>query len=160
MTRRSVESEVDRGTSARNLTGSRPSTLLVVGILILFGCVNLGKSGGAEGDSVGEVLTREEITRSGASNLWDVLRLCRTLQLSLDREGNPVAISHRGRNSILLSDTPLIFVDGTRVLDLATLPLISADDIASVRILSASEASTRYGLGAHNGVVEVQTIHD
>ncbi|MFC1662358.1 TonB-dependent receptor plug domain-containing protein, partial [Gemmatimonadota bacterium] len=105
------------------------------------------------------VVTREAIFRSGAATLWEALRLCKTLQLSLDRNGNPVAMIHRGSTSLMLDDTPLIFIDGTRVIDLASLPLISAGDVALIRILSASEASTRYGLGADNGVIEVQTIH-
>ncbi len=105
----------------------------------------------------GDLVTFEEIEASGARTIWDVFRCCTRLRLKEDAVGNPSDLSQRGTNSLLLSDTPLIFIDGVRAADLGSLAHMSADDLLAVRVLSGAEAGSRYGDGADNGVIEIYT---
>jgi len=126
-------------------------------VLVMAACAPLPESEERDAGDAGQTVTREEIARSRARTLWDVLRCCTDLRLSEGRDGRATAVSHRGSNSMLLSDTPLTFLDGTRVGDIATLATMPADDLESVRVYSAAEAAGRFGFGADNGVIEIVT---
>ncbi|HEX9393218.1 MAG TPA: Plug domain-containing protein [Gemmatimonadales bacterium] len=112
------------------------------------------------GDTHGErtVLTEEQIARSGGSNAWDVLkRLAPQFSFSEDRNGQPRRLERRGRSSILLSDAPLVFVDGTEMADFKSLIQVPATTLASIEILGSIDGTTYYGSNAVGGVILIHT---
>ena len=51
-----------------------------------------------------------------------------------------------------------VVIDGTSRGELGELHLLSTEDIETMRFLSASDATTKYGTGYLGGVIEVETI--
>lgn len=137
---------------------ARPLTVALA-LLALSACTSASPPPPPELDRSlgGDLVTREEIENAGARTVWDVFRCCTRLRLKEDREGNPTSISHRGTNSLVLEDTPLIFIDGVRAVDIISLDFMPAEDILAIRVLSGAEAGLRYGFGADNGVIEIYT---
>ncbi len=54
-------------------------------------------------------------------------------------------------------DEPVVYVDDFRAGHIAALDRLSIHDIAELRYLSASDATTRYGTGHDGGVILVRT---
>ena len=110
----------------------------------------------------GRVITAEDIERSGATNAWDALRECGApVSLREDWNGEPSQLqSRRGRSSIIIrhSDTPLVVVDGTRLVDFRSLKQIAAHSIFQIRILSGIEGTVYEGTNAGGGVIIVHTM--
>lgn len=106
----------------------------------------------------GRVITAEQIRKSGATNAWDALRKTGThLTMRETSNGQPSRLMNRGPSSILLSSDPVVVIDGLRMIDFRTLNSVPAEIIASIRILAGHEGTTRYGTGAGNGVIVVET---
>jgi outer membrane cobalamin receptor len=106
----------------------------------------------------GRVITAEQIRKSGATNAWDALRRVGThLTMRETSNGQPARLMNRGPSSILLSSDPLVVIDGVRMIDFRTLDQVPAQIISSIRILAGHEGTTRYGTGAGNGVIVVET---
>ncbi len=73
----------------------------------------------------------------------------------------------RGLKSFTQRNDPLIFLDGIRVSDpnttirgergFSALELINPDQIDRIEVLTGPDATTRYGLGARNGVILIYT---
>jgi outer membrane cobalamin receptor len=121
----------------------------------------------AEGDwsrgrsTAEQVVTEEQILASGAHTAWEVLqRHGRSLTASNRRDGSAGGVQRRGRSSIYLNDSPIVFLDGVRLPDIRSLQLVPAHDILSIRILSGIDATTYYGTNAGSGVILVQTKSD
>lgn len=85
-------------------------------------------------------------------------------------EGNVgvgATILFRGVKSFALRNDPLIFLDGVLVAEpntvsrrqrgLTILELLEPDQIESIEVLTGPDATTRYGLGARNGVILIHT---
>lgn len=105
-------------------------------------------------------VTAEEIARSGATNAWEVIE--RNPQLasvrgSPDRPNQPVRISKRGRNSILLDSSPRVVLDGVRVTDFRVLSSIPARTIELITVLSGPDATFRFGPDMAGGCIVVET---
>src|SRR5947207_14222445 len=84
-----------------------------------------------------QVITAEQIARSGASTAWDVLkREAPTLTLRDTRGGRPGSAGRRGRSSIVLQDAPLVVLDGVRLTDFRALDGIPAATILTISIRS------------------------
>jgi outer membrane cobalamin receptor len=104
------------------------------------------------------MITGEQIRRSGATDAWEALRRTGThLNMREGPTGQPSRLSRRGPSSILLSNEPLVVIDGARMIDFRTLRQVPAQIIASIRILSGHQGTTHYGTGAGNGVIVVET---
>jgi len=58
---------------------------------------------------------------------------------------------------VAAADVPRILVDGTRVDDAAYLYVVSANSIASIRILNGIDGSAREGLNSGAGAIYVTT---
>src|SRR6478609_8053491 len=106
------------------------------------------------------VISQEDIRRSGALTLPEVLRLASNLQVAR-ADANQYAITARGFSSVLANKI-LVLVDGRTVYS----PLFSGvfweaqdlvlDDIERIEVLSGA-GGTLYGSNAVNGVINVIT---
>ncbi|HSH91047.1 MAG TPA: TonB-dependent receptor [Ramlibacter sp.] len=106
------------------------------------------------------VINSEDIRRSGAVSLTEVLRLAPNLHVAR-ADANQYAISARGFNSVL-ANKMLVLIDGRTVYS----PLFSGvfweerdlllDDIERIEVLSGA-GGTLYGSNAVNGVINIIT---
>ena len=104
------------------------------------------------------IITEVVIARSGARTAWDALQ--RTVPFFAFREnsnGGPSRVDHRGRSSIVLSDQPMILVDGVELTDFSVLGAMPAADLYQIEVLSGIDATTRYGTNATKGVIRITT---
>ena len=105
-----------------------------------------------------QVITAEQIARSGASTAWEVLkREAPTLTLRDTRGGRPTSAGRRGRSSIVLQDAPLVVLDGVRLTDFRALDGFPAVTILMISIYTGIEGTTYYGTNAVSGVIVIQT---
>ncbi len=143
-----------------------------------------GTAGGEQrraiGNAVSTINAADEMSKSGAQNLSSLLGARAPgvgIGQSTGRVGAGPSIQIRGRNSIGLSNAPLIYVDGVRVNNAigagpvapsgrlggqgsnvgGRLNDINPQDIESVEIIKGPAASTIYGTEAANGVIQIIT---
>jgi hypothetical protein len=143
---------------------TRPTMHLTVWITAFFlcACVHAPVSAPPDRRIAGnQVITSDEIARSGLNNAWDLLRK-RALgyDFSEDRYGRPRAIrTRRGRTSMSIrdGDSPLVIIDGARIIDLATLRDLSTDAIDSVELLNGISGTASQGTNASAGVIYIHT---
>lgn len=137
---------------------SRPLLILITAAVAAGCAATRGPDGPApEATSDPAALTSAEIRSSGAQTAWDALRLLNGLHLEEDVEGLPIGLQHRGHRSLVGPGTPLIVVDGAIHRDFRRLDWIPAEDVASIRIRSPSEAGAEFGSMAANGVLVLTT---
>ncbi len=106
----------------------------------------------------GQIITREDIERSGARDGWEALRWGAThLNFQHTREGSPVRVTHRGVDSFFIDPQVLLIVDGAQMQGLSFLENIPANNIEYIQILAARVGVVKYGTGAGTGVVVVKT---
>lgn len=87
-------------------------------------------------------ISAAEVQRSGASSLYDALSELRPSLLRRNVHG----------------ELPTVVLDGAVTSDASTLlHVLTLQQVASVRRLSASEATQRYGLHESNAVLEVRS---
>ena len=108
-----------------------------------------------------DVITHEEVRRSGAQSLPEVLRLARNLEVA-QVDSQYYAISARGFNSFQASNKLLVLIDGRSVYT----PLYSGvlwdqqqvmlEDIERIEVISGP-GGTLWGANAVNGVINVIT---
>src|SRR5881409_3376691 len=104
------------------------------------------------------LITEAMIARSGGQTAWEVLRR-EVPQMSYreNRNGQATGVERRGRSSILLSDHPMLFIDGVRIQEFATLQQLPASTVQSFEVLTGAEGTTYYGTDAVGGVIVVRT---
>jgi iron complex outermembrane receptor protein len=108
-----------------------------------------------------EVITSEDIRRSGAQNLPELLRLARNLEVA-QIDAQRYAITARGFNSYESSNKLLVLIDGRSVYT----PLYSGvfwdqqhvllDDVDRIEVVSGP-GGTLWGANAVNGVINIIT---
>lgn len=145
-----------------------------------------GTAGGEQrrslGNAVATVDASDELAKSAATNLSSLLNARApglSIQPTTGRLGAGPAIEIRGRNSLSLTNTPLIYIDGVRVnSQSATGPVglsgrlggqgsqvagrlndINPDDIESIEVINGPAAATIYGTEAAGGVIQIITKH-
>jgi len=104
------------------------------------------------------IISAEAIEHSGARTVWDALE--RTVPFFNFREnsrGRPSRVDHRGRSSIVLSDQPLILMDGVELNDFSVLGSVPASDVWQIEVLTGIDATTYYGTNATKGVIRIWT---
>src|SRR5437660_10993245 len=96
-----------------------------------------------------QVITAEQIARSGASTAWDVLkREAPTLTLRDTRGGRPASAVRRGRSSIGRQAAPPVVLDGGRLTDFRRLDGLPAVTITPASAYPATPGTTHYGTPA------------
>jgi hypothetical protein len=121
----------------------RHPLIVPVALLLVTACASSSakKSGGERRDR--NVITRTEIDQSPEHS---ALILIRTLR--------PGMLRDRGKTSIAQPDPGIIvFLNGQRYGDLASLDGIEVSTIQEIRYLDAAEAQQRYGMGYPQGVI-------
>jgi hypothetical protein len=103
---------------------------------------------GNSGADRGDALSREQIGATRAPNAYDAVARLRPRWLmarsasTLQADGNPV----------------LVYVDGHRMGQVQELRSLPIENISEIRYVDARDATTRYGTGHANGVIEVTTL--
>jgi len=140
-----------------------------LGVIAFAGIVGFASSNGCAPSRVPsdvapnrtDVISAEEIARSSSTNAWDLLRRhARRYDFLEDQFGRPSRVrTHRGRSTINLegADTPLILVDGARIVDFGFLRDLSTGSIQSVELLSGIRGTASQGTGAAAGVIYIHT---
>jgi TonB-linked SusC/RagA family outer membrane protein len=142
-----------------------------------------GETRRSVGNAVSSINAGDELSKSGAPDLSSLLEARAPgliIAPSTSRLGAGPTIQIRGRTSLSLDNTPLLYVDGVRVNNAtATGPVaiagggssfggqnsrvagrlndISPDDIESIEVIKGPAAATIYGTEAANGVIQIIT---
>ena len=104
-------------------------------------------------------ISAEEIaTRPGEANAYDLIRSLRPAWFNTRgvASGN---LSGNGIGGVTDHAGIAVFVDGVKMGGLSQLRSIQADRIQEMRLLSASDATMKYGTGNPAGAIEVATKH-
>jgi len=128
-------------------------------VALLLGCGRAVQKETTHGLPPGTFLiTAEQIEKSGARTAWQALkRNAPMLQTSDDSNGRPAKLGRRGRASLMLDDSPMIMLDGIRIVDFRTLDDIDAQSILSIFIYDGVEGTTYYGTNSVSGVIVIKT---
>lgn len=132
---------------------------LTVALLLLAGAC--ATSGGNSLPSR-SVITGAELMETGYPDVYQALRDHPRLTFTLNSDTGREEVWLRGRHAnpgvVTVERGMLVVMDGSRRADpIAVLRNLKPQDIATIRILTASEAGGRYGTGAANGVLEILT---
>jgi hypothetical protein len=119
---------------------------LAVLVLVVAATACAGGAGRTPGTNR-NLITRPEISASRGNTAYEVVQ-----QLRPDFLRGRVSGSISGAN-----DLPVVYLDGTRLGDLEQLRSIPAAIILTIQLISASDATTRWGTGYPGGVIEVKT---
>ena len=124
---------------------SRAGRLLV--LLILVAC---GATSPARRSASSDVLSREEIEVSRATNAYELLQQLR-----------PQFLRNRGAQSVNdpRAGYPVVYINDMPHGDLEILRSVSVREIDEIRFISAADATTRWGTGHTGGVIQVRTNH-
>lgn len=114
----------------------------ILAVVVLTGCGSTGETRRGSG-----TITSEELAAVSASDCFEAVRTLRPQWLRARAAPTP-----RDPNP-----TPRVVVDGTARGDLSELTLISVSDVESIRLISARDATTRFGTGFAAGAIEVRT---
>lgn len=121
----------------------RRTAVILIAILIA-GCA--GRSSGERPVRDRNLITAEEIAEINVSTAYEVVRQLR-----------PEYLRSRGVTSIRDSsaEQPVVYVSGMRLGGLDQLNAIPATDVESIRYISATDATTRWGTNHTGGVIDV-----
>ena len=119
-----------------------------ISVLLLVLAAAACASTGARTSRNSDVITAEEIQSASVSTAYEAVQRLR-----------PTFLRGRGQTSITSSgsDLPVVYVNGLRSGSVEQLHTIPAQDVQTIRFISASDATTRYGTGHTGGVIEVTT---
>ena len=117
-------------------------------LLVALALVACTRQSARVGSADRDLITEEEIAGTTAINAYEIVQKLR---------GN--FLSNRGKTTILgrSSATPMVYVDGVRYGEIASLRNITATTVQSIRLYRAWEAQQRYGNDVTGGVIEVTT---
>lgn len=138
--------------------GLRNILLLVAALAPFSACHALRPENMPAGAHGGKVITSKQIQESGATTAWDAIRRNGTFfSTGENTAGKPTGLSRRGRGSMVLSENPLVVLDGAHTSDYTLLREIPAHVIESIRIFAGVEGTRYFGTGGGNGVILVRT---
>jgi TonB-linked SusC/RagA family outer membrane protein len=170
-----------------SVASGQPTTVdlrMVVSAMMLDEVVVTGTAGGelrrSIGNAVATIDAADMLAKSASTNLTSLLN-ARAPGLNVlpttGRLGAGPSIQIRGRSSIGLSNSPLVYVDGVRVNNASSqgpvavpgglagqgsqvggrLNDLNPDDIESIEVISGPAAATIYGTEAASGVIQIIT---
>ena len=122
---------------------------LIALALIAAGCASSSSSSAPRPSRNRNIISQEEIDQSHASTGFELVQSLR-----------PEFLRSRGVTSTADSPSsgglPSVYVNGSFYGPLASLSSISAATIHEVRFTNGRDATTKYGTGVANGVIEIQ----
>jgi len=129
-----------------------------MGIFLLAGAVACAHARQGIGDGLGNdhgprVVTAEAIEKSGAQTVWDALS--RTIPFYVFHSNG--RIEHRGRTSLVLTDQPLLILDGVTLNDVTVLTGMPASSVWMIEVMDGIDATTYYGTNAGQGAIRIWT---
>jgi len=140
------------------LLGIRSHRFLAASLLLSLSCAVHGTRNVPSDNGDRILITADQIERSGSTTAWEVLRkLAPQLTYGERKDGQPSKLERRGQSSFILSDAPLVFLDGVRLPDFRTLQQLSASTIESIEVLNGIDGTTYYGSNAVSGVILIRT---
>lgn len=98
-----------------------------------------------------DVITAEEIAKSGGNNAYDVVKTLRPAWLRLRGITSAQPDSPEGGGGIQ------VYVDGIHVGGTEELDNVVSERVQEIRFVSANDATTKYGTGHTHGAIEVTT---
>ena len=134
----------------------RSAGALATATLLAGGCASIHPAPARDDAGGGMVISAERIRATQAKNGLDALELAGTF-LSIHDNATGLHITMRGPTGIYVSNDALLVVDETPVSDAGYLASLPAQAISEIRILTAREATLRYGTSGGAGVIEVYT---
>jgi hypothetical protein len=133
---------------AEGLTMKTLHACLGLVLLLLAGCGSSHESGRTP--SSREVLTAEEISKSGALTAYDAIRIRRPAFLTPQ---GPKTTGTATRSTM----HPAVYLNGMYYGEVESLKDISALNIKDIRYIEAKDATIMYGTGHVAGVIMVST---
>ena len=119
---------------------------LPAAMLFLSACATSGAKGSAPSRDR-NVITADEIAQSSEHNALNLIRVLR-----------PGMLHQRGNTSLSNRDPGIVvFMNGQRYGDVASLEGIETSTISEIRYLSEGQAQSRFGTGFPQGVIVVTT---
>jgi hypothetical protein len=103
------------------------------------------------------VMTASDIRKTGAKTALEAVRLVAPRVFGTNNGERNSTSGPRGRSTFLLTDDPMVFLDGVQVADVSELADMPASDIASIRVMNGIDSSIRFGTGGGNGAILIRT---
>ena len=124
--------------------------LLVLTTLVVAACASAGQGGDDRPRRDPNVITSEEMVDWATHTVFEVIQTLR-----------PRWLQGRGNSSIEFGgeNTPSVLFDN-QLVEFSSLRMIRSADIELLRWVSARDATTRFGTGYANGLIEVVTLRD
>lgn len=118
---------------------------LILASLVLFLAACAGATRGSGGSDY-NTLTREELSRSNASDLYRAIQMLRGDWLT-----------GRGPTSVTNASptVPTVYMNNTRVGGLDFLQTVNLADVGEVRFWTANRASAQFGMNNPGGVIQI-----
>lgn len=138
------------------MTSSSSRVLLLAGIIAA--CAP-AKTDRAPAPPSPTTVTSDEIARQPAVSLEQLLA-GRIAGVTVSRaSGGGISVQIRGPSSFLLSNEPLVVVDGVPIAPGpgGTLSWLNPHDIASIEVLKDAASMAMYGVRGGNGVIVIKT---
>jgi hypothetical protein len=98
------------------------------------------------------VITQDELDRSGVQNLDQAVRKLRPAWLS-----SRGAVSLLGGVPVTKDEAMVVYVDGSRRGGLPELELMPVEQVSEIRFMSADVATMRFGAGHPFGAIDIIT---
>lgn len=124
---------------------------MLVVALLLAGCASPGAAPApAGGGRARNLITEDEIQKSSARTAYELVQ---TLRPEYLRSRGVTSTSDNAREGGL----PLVYMDGVQYGTLESLTNIAPGTIREIRYMNGRDATTRFGTGVANGVIEIIT---
>ncbi|HKJ92352.1 MAG TPA: hypothetical protein VJ957_04245 [Longimicrobiales bacterium] len=119
----------------------------LLAVALVGSCASAGANGASGPKRSSDVITQEEIQQAtGLSTAYDAVQRLRPQFLRL-----------RGPGTITGSEGLVVFVDGMQQGGIEELRRIDISQVKQIRYVNARDATTKYGTGMSQGVIEVTT---
>lgn len=121
--------------------------VLFVTLAAAAACASAGGPGNPGERRSADVITAAEIQKvTGLTTAYDAVQRLR-----------PQFLRTHGRSTFVGSEGIVVYVDGMQRGDLDALRQIGINDVKEIRYVNARDATTKYGTGVNQGVIEVLT---
>ncbi|MEJ2186480.1 MAG: hypothetical protein P8Z36_11130 [Gemmatimonadota bacterium] len=121
--------------------------VLLVTLAAVAACASAGGPGNPGERRSADVITAAEIQKvTGLTTAYDAVQRLR-----------PQFLRTHGRSTFVGSEGIVVYVDGMQRGGVDALRQIGINDVKEIRYVNARDATTKYGTGVNQGVIEVLT---